>query len=92
MNVPPSKSNPNHFRSFGPQTHTSERTALENNKVVFLAEAVPIFRGNRENFTLEKIIFIFPAVPGFWLVSYILVNGFVGLFNFVGVALGIEDV
>lgn len=90
MIVSPSKSNPNHFRSFGPRTRTSERTALESNKAVFSAEPVPIFRGNRENFTLKKIIFRSITVPGFWLVTDILVNGFVGLFD--GVALGIEDV
>lgn len=65
---------------------------LEYSEVVFSAEAVPIFRGNGENLTMEKIIFRSVHVLGFWLVMYVDINGALSLFNFLNVALGIEDV
>lgn len=65
---------------------------LEYNEVVFSAEAVPIFRGSRENLTREKIIFRLVTVMGYWLVFYMVVNGIISFFNFLNVALGIEDV
>lgn len=65
---------------------------LEYNDVVFSAEAVPIFRGNGENLAMEKIIFRSVHVLGFWLVMYVDINGALSFFNFLNVALGIEDV
>lgn len=65
---------------------------LEYNEVAFSVEAVPIFRGNRENLTTEKIIFRSATVLGYWTCTYLVVNGIMSLFNFVNVALGIEDV
>lgn len=65
---------------------------LEYNKAAFSVEAVPIFRGNRANLTMEKITFRLVTVLGFWLITYVVIDGIFSLPSFLNVALDIDDV
>lgn len=53
---------------------------------------MPIFRSNGESLTLDKIVCRSATVLGTWLILYVIINGFMSLFNFVNVVLGIENV
>lgn len=65
---------------------------LEHNIVFFSAEAVPIFTGNGENLTFEKITSRLVIVLVYWVCSYLVISGYQGLINSLFVALGIKDV
>ena len=65
---------------------------LDHNIVFFSVEAVPIFTGNRENLTFEKIISRLVTVLAYWVCLYLAMDGFISLISFVFVALGIDDV
>lgn len=64
----------------------------EYNQIVFSVEAVPIFKGDRENLRIDKLIFRSVTVLIYRLVLYLVLNGFLSLFPFINVALGVEDV
>lgn len=65
---------------------------LEHNAVVFSAEAVPILTNSGKNLGGEKILSRFVIVLGYWFCSYLGIDGYMSLINFLYVALGIEDV
>lgn len=65
---------------------------LEHNSVFFSAETVPIFTGNGDNLTFEKITSRLGIVLGYWVFLYAVITGCYSLTSFVLVALGIKDV
>ncbi|MCJ1464148.1 hypothetical protein MMC07_002761 [Pseudocyphellaria aurata] len=65
---------------------------VEYNEVAYSPEAVPLFRGNRENRSLEQLIFRSTTILGFWFGAYVFLNGLMSCGDFFAVALGIDDV
>lgn len=65
---------------------------LEKNAVVFSAEAVPILTNGGKNLSGEKILSRFVIVLGYWICTYLGIDGYMSLVNFFYVALGLEDV
>ena len=65
---------------------------LEHNAVLFSAETVPIFTGNGDNLTFEKIASRLLIVLAFWVCASAVINTLHALTSFVLVAVGIKDV
>lgn len=65
---------------------------VEYNEVAFAPEAVPLIRGNKENRSVEKLVFRSMTVLGFWFSMYLSLNGVLSCLNFLAVALGMDDV
>ena len=65
---------------------------LEYNTVNFSAETVPIFKGNGDSLTFEKITLRLLIVLACWVCAYALISAYHGLTSSVLVALGIKDV
>ena len=65
---------------------------LEQNAVLYSAETVPILGGNGENLTGEKILSRFVTVLGYWVCTWLVIDGYSSFLYFVFVGLGLEDV
>lgn len=65
---------------------------LEHNAEFFSAKEVPVLTSNGENLSSEKIFSRLATVLGYWVCTYLTIDGCLSFINFVYVALDIEDV
>ncbi|MCJ1230032.1 hypothetical protein MMC12_006703 [Toensbergia leucococca] len=66
--------------------------SLEQNAVLYSAQAVPILASDRANLSSEEVVTRFVTVVGYWFCTYLAIDTFSSVFNLIFVALGLEDV